>query len=213
MVCVVILLAALGTVGYLLYRSHSGQMEAEAKRLAAEKQLEEEKARATAAEAAKAKQERENRLAIAQSLRDSFAGRAGVVTNNLHGLLERIPQVERELTDFRKGTAGVPVTQFPDLVEACSTFLSAKLNVPKRSIGKATLDKLQQAAQELGVPIWEIISDEATVKTLAGRSAMGGKSCGERLAAYAVDAGFCGYAGWAVVPGMAAKSSIQACRS
>jgi DNA helicase-2/ATP-dependent DNA helicase PcrA len=47
------------------------------------------------------------------------------------------------------------------------------INVPKRSIGKATLDKLQQAAQELGVPIWEIISDEATVKTLAGRSARG----------------------------------------
>jgi Tfp pilus assembly protein PilN len=78
MVCVVILLAALGTVGYLLYQSHSGKMEAESKRLAAEKQLEEEKARTTAAEAAKAKQERENRLAIAQSLRDSFAARAGV---------------------------------------------------------------------------------------------------------------------------------------
>ena len=47
------------------------------------------------------------------------------------------------------------------------------INVPKRSIGKATLDKLQQAAQELSVPIWEIISDETTVKTLAGRSAKG----------------------------------------
>ena len=47
------------------------------------------------------------------------------------------------------------------------------INVPKRSIGKATLDKLQQAAQELGLPIWEIISDETTVKTLAGRSAKG----------------------------------------
>jgi hypothetical protein len=119
-------------------------MKAESERLAAEKQLEEEKARATAAEAAKAKQERENRLAIAQSLRDSFAGRAGVVTNNLHGLLERIPQVERELTDFRKGTAGVPVTQFPDLVEACSTFLSAKLNVPKRSIGVTHLEGVRR---------------------------------------------------------------------
>ena len=144
MVCVVILLAALGTVGYLLYQSHSGKMEAESKRLAAEKQLEDEKARATKAEAEKTKQERENRLAIAQSLRDSFAGRAGVVTNNLHGLLERIPQVERELTDFRKGAAGVPVTQFPDLVEACSTFLSAKLNVPKRSIGVTHLEGVRR---------------------------------------------------------------------
>ncbi|MDX2254993.1 MAG: DNA helicase PcrA [Pseudanabaenaceae cyanobacterium bins.39] len=47
------------------------------------------------------------------------------------------------------------------------------INVPKRSIGKATLDKFQQAAQELGVPIWEIINEETTVKTLAGRSAKG----------------------------------------
>lgn len=144
MVCVVVLLAALGTVGYLLYQTHSGKMEAETKRLAAEKQLEEEKARATKAEAEKTKQERENRLAIAQSLRDAFAGRAGVVTNNLHGLLERIPQVERELTDFRKGATGVPVTQFPDLVDACSTFLSAKLNVPKRSIGVTHLEGVRR---------------------------------------------------------------------
>lgn len=144
MVCVVVLLAALGTVGYLLYQTHSGKMEAETKRLAAEKLLEEEKQRVIKAEAEKTKQERENRLAIAQSLRDAFAGRAGVVTNTLHGLLERIPQVERELTDFRKGTAGVPVTQFPDLVEACSTFLSAKLNIPKRSIGVTYLEGVRR---------------------------------------------------------------------
>ena len=144
MVCVVVLLAALGTVGYLLYQSHSGKMEAESKRLAAEKALAEEKARTTKAEADKAKQERENRLAVAQSLRDAFASRAGVVTNILQSLLERIPQVERELTDFRKGSAGVPVTRFPDLVEACSTFLSAKLNVPTRSIGVTHLEGVRR---------------------------------------------------------------------
>lgn len=144
MVCVVVLLAALGTVGFLFYQSHSGKMEAESKRLAAEKALEEEKAKATKAEAEKTKQERENRLAIAQSLRDAFAGRAGVVTNSLQSLLERIPQVERELTDFRKGSSGVPVTRFPDLVEACSTFLSAKLNVPSRSIGVTHLEGVRR---------------------------------------------------------------------
>lgn len=143
MVCVVILLAALGTVGYLLYRSHSGQMEAESKRLAAEKQLEEEKARTTKAEADKTKQERENRLAIAQSLRDSFAARAGIATNTLHGLLDRIPVVEREMTEFRKGPKGIPVTQYPELVQAAEMFFTSGLNFPKRSIAISHLEGLR----------------------------------------------------------------------
>jgi DNA helicase II / ATP-dependent DNA helicase PcrA len=45
------------------------------------------------------------------------------------------------------------------------------INVPRRGIGKTTLDRLSQAAQELGVPLWEILSDDTSVKTLAGRSA------------------------------------------
>ncbi|MFN7715536.1 MAG: DNA helicase PcrA [Pseudanabaenaceae cyanobacterium] len=49
--------------------------------------------------------------------------------------------------------------------------LTRIINVPKRSIGKTTLDKLQQAAQQLNLPLWELITDETTVKTLAGRSA------------------------------------------
>lgn len=45
------------------------------------------------------------------------------------------------------------------------------INTPRRGIGKSTLDKLETAARELGVPLWEILSDETSVKTLAGRSA------------------------------------------
>lgn len=45
------------------------------------------------------------------------------------------------------------------------------INTPRRGIGQATLDRLLQAAQELGVPLWEILSDETSVSTLAGRSA------------------------------------------
>lgn len=45
------------------------------------------------------------------------------------------------------------------------------INTPKRGVGKASLEGLMGAAQELEVPLWEIISDETSVNTLAGRSA------------------------------------------
>ncbi|MYF35237.1 MAG: AAA family ATPase [Synechococcus sp. SB0678_bin_12] len=45
------------------------------------------------------------------------------------------------------------------------------INVPRRGIGKTTLQRLTDAATQLGVPLWEIISDPESVQTLAGRSA------------------------------------------
>ncbi|HBB30325.1 MAG TPA: DNA helicase PcrA, partial [Cyanobacteria bacterium UBA9273] len=45
------------------------------------------------------------------------------------------------------------------------------INTPRRGIGQATIDSLVVAAQELGVPLWEILSDETSVNTMAGRSA------------------------------------------
>jgi DNA helicase II / ATP-dependent DNA helicase PcrA len=54
-----------------------------------------------------------------------------------------------------------------------SVSLQRIINVPRRGVGKTTLSRLIGAAQELGVPLWEIISDEDSVKTLAGRSAKG----------------------------------------
>jgi DNA helicase-2/ATP-dependent DNA helicase PcrA len=45
------------------------------------------------------------------------------------------------------------------------------INTPRRGIGKATIDTLLGTAQELNVPLWEIISDETSVSTMAGRSA------------------------------------------
>ncbi|MEO1373693.1 MAG: DNA helicase PcrA [Cyanobacteria bacterium J06635_10] len=45
------------------------------------------------------------------------------------------------------------------------------INTPRRGIGKATIENLTNAAQELGVSMWEILSDETSVNTLAGRSA------------------------------------------
>ncbi|MEM9137817.1 MAG: 3'-5' exonuclease, partial [Cyanobacteria bacterium P01_F01_bin.42] len=54
---------------------------------------------------------------------------------------------------------------------ADSVSLKRIINVPRRGIGKTTMDRLNGAANELGVPLWEIISDETSVNTLAGRSA------------------------------------------
>ncbi|MBE9141180.1 UvrD-helicase domain-containing protein [Nodosilinea sp. LEGE 07088] len=52
--------------------------------------------------------------------------------------------------------------------------LKRVINVPRRGVGKGTLDKLEQAAlSTLKIPLWEILSDETSVKTLAGRSAKG----------------------------------------
>lgn len=45
------------------------------------------------------------------------------------------------------------------------------INTPRRGIGKATVEALVLTAQELGVPLWEVLSDETSVNTIAGRSA------------------------------------------
>lgn len=54
---------------------------------------------------------------------------------------------------------------------ADTVSLQRVINTPRRGIGKSTLDALGNAAAELGVPLWEILSDETSVNTLAGRSA------------------------------------------
>ena len=45
------------------------------------------------------------------------------------------------------------------------------INTPRRGIGKATIDRLELASRELNTPLWQIISDDTSVQTLAGRSA------------------------------------------
>ncbi|AFZ48669.1 ATP-dependent DNA helicase, Rep family [Cyanobacterium stanieri PCC 7202] len=45
------------------------------------------------------------------------------------------------------------------------------INTPKRGIGKTTTENLITASQELNVPLWEIISDQTSVNTIAGRAA------------------------------------------
>ncbi|GFE71340.1 DNA helicase PcrA [Chroococcus sp. FPU101] len=45
------------------------------------------------------------------------------------------------------------------------------INTPRRGIGKTTIESLVTASQELGIPLWEILSDETSVNTIAGRAA------------------------------------------
>ncbi|WP_267383942.1 DNA helicase PcrA [Cyanobacterium sp. uoEpiScrs1] len=45
------------------------------------------------------------------------------------------------------------------------------INTPRRGIGKTSIESLIKAAQELEIPLWEIISDMTSVNTLTGRAA------------------------------------------
>lgn len=54
---------------------------------------------------------------------------------------------------------------------ADSISLKRIINTPRRGIGGTTVDRLQDAATQLNVPLWEIISDESSANTLGGRSA------------------------------------------
>ena len=45
------------------------------------------------------------------------------------------------------------------------------INSPRRGIGKTSIDSLLKASHELEIPLWEIVRDETSVKTLAGRAA------------------------------------------
>ena len=47
------------------------------------------------------------------------------------------------------------------------------MNVPKRGIGKTTIQRLTDAANQLGIPLWEVISDPEAVRSLGGRSSKG----------------------------------------
>lgn len=56
---------------------------------------------------------------------------------------------------------------------ADSVSLLRVLNVPRRGIGKTTVQRLTDAAAQLGLPLWEVVNDSEAVRSLAGRSARG----------------------------------------
>ena len=54
---------------------------------------------------------------------------------------------------------------------ADSVSLLRIINTPTRGIGKTTINSLIAASQELGVPLWEVVSDPTSVNTIVGRAA------------------------------------------
>ncbi len=54
-----------------------------------------------------------------------------------------------------------------------SVSLLRILNVPKRGIGKTTVQRLSDASSQLGVPLWEVVNDTEAARSLGGRSAKG----------------------------------------
>ena len=56
---------------------------------------------------------------------------------------------------------------------ADSVSLLRVINVPKRGIGKTTVQRLTDAANQLGIPLWDVVSDAEAVRSLGGRSAKG----------------------------------------
>jgi len=54
-----------------------------------------------------------------------------------------------------------------------SVSLLRVLNVPKRGIGKTTIQRLTDAANQLAIPLWDVVNDAEAIHTLAGRSAKG----------------------------------------
>ncbi len=56
---------------------------------------------------------------------------------------------------------------------ADSVSLLRVMNVPKRGVGKTTVQRLTDAANQLGIPLWDVVNDAEAVRTLGGRSAKG----------------------------------------
>mgnify|MGYP001236667182 CR=1 FL=1 len=47
------------------------------------------------------------------------------------------------------------------------------INVPRRGIGKTTIQKLSNTASQLNIPIWELINDRESINSIIGRSSKG----------------------------------------
>ncbi|QNJ07724.1 DNA-dependent ATPase I and helicase II [Synechococcus sp. Minos11] len=56
---------------------------------------------------------------------------------------------------------------------ADSVSLLRVINVPRRGIGKTTIQRLNDAANQLAIPLWDVVSDGEAVRSLGGRSAKG----------------------------------------
>lgn len=98
-------------------------------------------------EAKKLQQEKQSRIAVAQATRNAFAAQASGLTNRLHQLIDAIPLLEKEWTDFLKGESGRVITRFPELVQSASMVVS-QAKIPQRSLAVAKLEGIRGLIDE-----------------------------------------------------------------
>ncbi len=54
-----------------------------------------------------------------------------------------------------------------------SVSLLRVLNVPKRGVGKTTIQKFTEAASQLGITLWDMVTDPEAIRSIGGRSSKG----------------------------------------
>ena len=47
------------------------------------------------------------------------------------------------------------------------------INVPRRGIGKTTIQKLNELSNRLNIPLWEVLNDKQSLQETIGRSSKG----------------------------------------
>lgn len=92
---------------------------------------------------------------------EEFLGRYGIPYNIVGGLRFYDRKEIKDVLGYLRAIANPLDT----------VSLKRVINTPKRGIGKTTIDRLEAAARDLDRTLWEVLTDETLVNTLAGRSA------------------------------------------
>ncbi|BAU45058.1 DNA helicase PcrA [Leptolyngbya sp. O-77] len=92
---------------------------------------------------------------------EEFLGRYGIPYNIVGGLRFYDRKEIKDVLGYLRAIANPQDT----------VSLKRVINTPRRGIGKTTIDRLEAAARDLDRTLWEVLTDETLVSTLAGRSA------------------------------------------
>ena len=92
---------------------------------------------------------------------EEFLGRYGIPYNIVGGLRFYDRKEIKDVLGYLRAIANPQDT----------VSLKRIINTPRRGIGKATIDRLESAAKDLNRSLWDVLTDETLVSTLAGRSA------------------------------------------
>ncbi|GAB4135564.1 MAG: DNA helicase PcrA [Cyanobacteria bacterium J069] len=91
---------------------------------------------------------------------EEFLGRYGIPYNIVGGLRFYDRKEIKDVLGYLRAIAN----------PQDSVSLKRVINTPRRGIGKTTIDRLEAAAKDLDRSLWEVLSDDTLVSTLAGRA-------------------------------------------